>query len=606
MEKRIENLLPLVEKPARYTGGELNAIYKENPLVRFVFAFPDTYEVGMSHLGLKILYEAINSRRDTHCERVFAPWTDFEALMRQEDIALYSLESKLPVQTADFLGFTLQYEMSYTNILNMLELSNLPLRAADRTDGPIVIGGGPCAFNPEPVAEFFDLFLIGDAEEAIHELLDVYAQSKDKGEDKGAFLQKACRIEGIYVPSFYEAQYDDEGRYTGTHPIVADVPVRVKKRVVTDLDAHKLTSMPLPYLSIIHDRIMLEIFRGCTRGCRFCQAGYIYRPVRERSLAVLLDTAKQLYEATGYEELSLSSLSTGDYPHLRDLIKSLIDELGKHRVSVSLPSLRIDSFLKEYVEELNRVRKTGLTFAPEAGTQRLRDVINKGVTEQDLLSSVTAAFEEGYSSVKLYFMMGLPTETDEDLDGIAHLVKKVGDCYYALPKQRRARGLSVTVSVSNFVPKPFTPFQWAAFGGIKQLLRKQQYLRERLKPLRYARFHYHDAQLSCLEAAFARGGREYARVLEAAHALGCKFDGWQECFDHTRWAEAFAQAGVTPDAACGAQDESSPLPWEVIDPLIERAYLLREKNRAYTGETTADCRGACQGCGMQQLCTEVN
>lgn len=599
LERKLEKVLPLVEKPSRYTGNELNICRKADASVRYLFAFPDVYEVGMSHLGGKILYEVINAEEGAVCERTYAPWPDMEQQMREHGIPLFSLETKTPAASFDFLGFTLQYEMSYSNVLNMLDLAGLPLRAKDRGENmPLVMAGGPCAFNVEPIAPFLDLVALGDGEESMGDILALYRQCREKGLGKQEFLRRACGIEGIYVPAFYEPRYDTQGVYTGTFPTQEFAPETIEKRIVWDLQNWALKKPVVPYLSIVHDRIMLEIFRGCTRGCRFCQAGYVYRPVRERTAADLLETAKKLVDVTGYEEMSLSSLSTGDYSSLKELLPLLMRTFEKQRVALSLPSLRVDSFAAEYAKELGRVKKTGLTFAPEAGTQRLRDVINKGVTEEDLLRTVSDAFENGYNVVKLYFMIGLPTETDEDLDGIADLVKKVGDCYYKTPKEKRARGLTVTVSTSSFVPKPHTPFQWCGQDSMEELMRKQRYLKAILT-MRYVKYNWHDSKLSFLEAIFARGGRELAEVLEAAHGLGCRFDGWQEYFDYGKWMQAFERAGIDPQKKTGGFSLDAALPWTHLSARITRDYFKREYEKAMQARPTKDCRGGCNGCGIE-------
>ena len=599
IEEQLELVLPLVEKPSRYMGNELNMVRKPvKDKIRFAFAFPDVYEVGMSHLGMKILYDTINQREDSYCERVFAPWTDMEEQMRTHGIPLFSLETKSALTDFDILGFTLQYEMSFSNILNMLELSNIPFYAREREDGPFLIAGGPCAYNPEPIAPFMDLILLGDGELAIHQLLDKYSQWKQSGKPREAFLKEAAAIRGVYVPSFYEPQYEGE-HFAGMKRLTPEALEKVEKNIVWDMDSVGMESMIVPYMQIVHDRIMLEVFRGCTRGCRFCQAGFVYRPVRERSVERLMEMAQKLMESTGYEEISLSSLSTGDYSHLNELLDAIMDAFMQKRVAVSLPSLRIDSFMKDYLEKMQKVRKTGLTFAPEAGTQRLRDVINKGVTEEDLLQSVTSAFEEGYNSVKLYFMIGLPTETEADLDGIVDLARKVGDCYYSIPKQKRQKGLSVTVSTSSFVPKADTPFQWCAQDSVARLEEKQRYLQEKLRPIRFVKYNYHDATLSFLEAAFARGGRRYAEALVQARKLGCRFDGWQDHFSLERWLEAFRLAGVDPQQACNGFALDAPLPWEHLSCGVSKAYLLREYKRALAETVTADCREHCNGCGLE-------
>ena len=606
----IAPLLPSVQKPARYTGGEVNMAKKDpkNVRVRFAFCFPDTYEVGMSHLGMKILYHILNKREEFYCERVFAPWMDMERAMRENRIPLYSLETFTPVKEFDLVGFTLQYEMSYSNVLNMLDLSGIPLTWKERgeQDAPFVVCGGPCAFNPEPLADFVDLFMVGDGEEQILELCEHYDAWKARGGSREEFLLEMANIEGNYVPRFYEAQYDGSGEFAGLRRTRDDVPERIRKRCIADLDsAGSPDKIIVPFTEIVHDRVMLEVARGCTRGCRFCQAGMLYRPQRERSLARLEELARKLLSSTGYEEISLSSLSTGDYSHLPELARDLMQEHGCKKVALSLPSLRIDSVLGDTLEQTQAVRKTGLTFAPEAGTQRLRDVINKGVTEQQLYDSVLDAFSKGWSGVKLYFMIGLPTETYEDLDGIAHLAKRVLDAYFAVPKEQRQKGLRVGVSASSFVPKPFTPFQWEPQNSIEELQEKQRYLKEQLR-LRSVTFNWHEPHLSFLEAAFARGDRRLCGVLLQAHKRGCRFDGWTEAFDFDAWMAAFADCGLT--CAQFAQKRyalDAPLPWDHIDAGVTKAFLRREWEKALRGEVSPDCRVHCHGCGINQFCKGV-
>lgn len=601
----LDRVMGQVSKPVRYMGNEYNMAEKDpsQAAIRFVFAFPDVYEVGMSHLGMRILYHLMNEREDTYCERVFAPWTDMEDAMRANGLPLFALESRDPVSEFDFLGFTLQYEMSYSNILNMLDLAGIPLLAAERREGhPFVMAGGPCAYNPEPLADFLDLVVLGEGEEVIHEILDAYRSWKESGGVRQEFLVQAARIPGVYVPAFYDISYEEDGRIRAVVPNRPDVPARIKKRIVRQLDKTFFPdTLIVPYMDIVHDRIMLEIFRGCTRGCRFCQAGMIYRPLRERSVDKLIELAERLVANTGYEEMSLSSLSTGDYKHLEPLVKELMGRFQQQRVSLSLPSLRLDSFAKEFVEEAAKVRKSGLTFAPEAGTQRLRDVINKGITEDDLRAAVTDAFSSGYSQVKLYFMAGLPTETEADLQGIADLTRLVADCYYGVDKGKRGKGLKINVSTSSFVPKPFTPFQWVPQDRMEVLREKQRMLQGllRMKPVQYS---WHDPELSFLEAVFSRGDRRLSRVLTAVHRAGGRFDSWAEQFDFSRWMQAFASAGLDPSFyAHRARGEAEVFPWDHIETGVSKTFLYREYQQALTGQPTEDCRLNCSGCGVRCL-----
>jgi len=596
-----DEILRNVEKPSRYTGNEWNQVNKDlaGIKIRFAFCFPDVYEVGMSHLGMRILYHLINERDDTYCERVFAPWVDMEKLMRENGIPLFTLETKDAVKDFDFIGFTLQYEMSYTNILNMLDLAGIPVRSRDRTTGhPFVCAGGPCAYNPEPLADIIDFFVLGEGEEIINEVLDEYIKWKGSGASREAFLDSISRIEGVYVPCFYKIQYNPDGTIADIKPKDDRYPTKIRKRVIKDLNkVFYPEKIIVPFTDIVHDRIMLELFRGCIRGCRFCQAGFIYRPVRERSAERLHGLAERLVESTGYDEISLTSLSTSDYTQLKELTESLIDEMRKKKVNLSLPSLRVDSFSLELMKKAQEVRKSGLTFAPEAGTQRLRDVINKGVTEEDLLNSVSIAFEGGWSGIKLYFMIGLPTETYDDIDGIADLGNKVVKAYMDTPKEKRGKGLRVTISTSSFVPKPFTPFQWEAQDTIEVLREKQKYLDSRIRS-KYITYNWHDPELSFLEAVFARGDRRTGEALIKAWEKGCKFDSWGEHFKFNEWIDAFNECGIDPAFYANRKRSMDEVfPWEHIDIGVSRKFFERENKRAYKGELTPNCRMNCSGCG---------
>ena len=603
LSDRIEALLMSVQKPARYMGGEFNSVMKkpEDVDVRFAFLFPDTYEVGMSHLGMKILYHTINRREDAWCERVFSPWVDMADLMRAQGIPLFSLESRTPVAEFDLLGATLQYEMSFTNVLDALDLAGIPLRASDRKDGPFVIVGGPCAFNPEPLAPFVDLVALGDGEEETHQVIDCYKAWKKSGAPREAFLKEAAKIRGIYVPSMYDVSYNPDGTVVAIVP-KNGAPEVVRKAMVSDLTAADYPEkLIVPFGEVVHNRIMLEIFRGCTRGCRFCQAGMIYRPVRERSMERLLELAEKLVSATGYDEISLMSLSSGDYSCLPELAHEMVERYAQRRVRISLPSQRIDNVLTDTLKETQKVKKTGLTLAPEAGTQRLRDVINKGVTEEDLMRSVTDAFEQGWSSVKLYFMLGLPTETDEDVLGIADLARKVRRCYFSVPKEKRAPGLRITVSASVFVPKNFTPFQWAAQLDYDEVVRRQQLLKEELRTVKGVDFKYHAPDVSYIEAVFARGDRRLADALEKAYRMGCRMDGWSDQFRYDLWLKAFEECGLNPDFyACRERSTDELLPWDHLDCGVTKAFLKREWEKAQRGEITHDCRKGCVGCGVNR------
>ena len=605
-DRKIEEMIEQVQKPARYIGGEMNTAVKawEDAEVHFAFCFPDTYEVAMSHLGMKILYAIINAQPWALCERVCMPWIDMKELMEQNGVPLFSLESRTPLNQFDLVGFTLQYEMSYTNILTMLKLGGVPLHTAERgMNDPIVCVGGPCAFNPEPLADFVDAVMIGDGEEQIVEFTQAVREWKKSGKPRVECLKALAKIEGVYVPSFYDVTYHEDGTIASFTPNCPEAPAIVRKRILLDMDkAFYPTEIPVPYTEIVHDRIMLEIMRGCTRGCRFCEAGMLYRPVRERSVPHLMELARALEKSTGYEEISLSSLSSGDYSCLPELVHDLMTEFKEKRVSVSLPSLRIDSVLKDSLEETQQVKKSSLTFAPEAGTQRLRDVINKGVTEEDLVGKVTDAFEGGWSSVKLYFMIGLPTETLEDLDGIGHLAQVVNQAYFKVPKEKRARGLRVTCSASSFVPKPFTPFQWEPQNTQQQIKDKQAYLRDVLRRIMGVNFNGHEPEVSYLEACFSRGDRRIGRVLERAVEKGCLLDGWSEQFKFDKWMEAFADCGLDSEwYAYRRRGKDEILPWDFIDAGVTKSFLWREKERAERAEVTPDCRKGCQGCGLRRF-----
>jgi len=581
---QIDKILTKVQKPGRYVGGELNQVYKSNTkgMAKFAFCFPDTYEIGMSHMGTKIIYHLLNERDDCVCERVFTPWVDMESEMRNAGIPLFSMESQTPVGEFDIVGFTLQYELTYTNVLNMLDLANIPLRSSERgEEHPLVCVGGPCAYNCEPIADFIDFAVLGEAEEVICEVVEAFNCNKQNGGNRLQFLEEIAKIEGIYVPRFYDVTYNNDGTVKEITPNNPNAPETVKKRFIEDLDsAYMPEKVIVPFIEIVHDRNMLELFRGCFRGCRFCQAGYIYRPVRERSVERLVGCAEKLIENTGYEEISLASLSTSDYSGLEELTDKLIDLTERKKVSLSLPSLRVDNFSIELMQKVQKVRKSGLTFAPEAGTQRMRDVINKNVTEENLLNTAQTAFSGGYGSIKLYFMLGLPTETDEDVEGIARLAKLTLDEFYKVPKEKRNRNVRITVSTSMFVPKPFTPFQWEAQDSMEQLGQKQRQLKDLLK-IKNIVYNYHQSGQSALEAAFARGDRRLSSVILAALKLGCRFDGWSEHFRFDLWQQAFEECGVDMDFyARRVREFDEVLPWEHIDIGISRELLIKEAKRA--------------------------
>ncbi len=601
MNRISDDILFKVEKPGRYIGGELNSYNKDKSKIdiRFAFCFPDVYEVGMSHLGMRILYYILNEREDTFCERVFAPWTDMEKLMRDNNIPLYALESKDPIKDFDFIGFTLQYEMSYTNILNMIDLAGIPIRASERgEDDPIIMCGGPCAYNPEPLYDIADFFAMGEGEEQMHDIMDLYKKHKGKGKKK-EFLRELSHIEGIYVPSLYTVNYKEDGTLKEFKPLYDDVPKTVKKRIIKDFNEVAYPDkFIVPYIDIVHDRIMLETFRGCSRGCRFCQAGMIYRPIREKSTDRLLELAEKLIKNTGYSELSLASLSICDYSDIQNLIHRFIEKHEKDKVGVSLPSLRIDSFFVDMINEIQKVRKTGLTFAPEAGTQRMRDVINKGVTEQNLMDSSKSAFESGWSTIKLYFMLGLPYETIEDVVGIADVSQKVVDQYFSVPKEKRKKGLKVTVSTAIFVPKPFTPFQWVPQIKMEDVREEIKELRSSIKSKNIV-YNWHETPVSYLEAIFARGDRRVCDVLVKAFQKGAKFDGWSEYFNFDIWMEAFEECGIDGDFyAYRARAYDEIFPWDFVDVGVSKKFLIKENEKAKNAEVTPDCRQGCTNCGV--------
>ncbi|AVQ38897.1 TIGR03960 family radical SAM protein [Clostridium botulinum] len=601
MNRISDDVLFRVEKPARYIGGELNSYNKDlkDIDIRYAFCFPDVYEVGMSHLGMKILYYILNERKDTFCERVFAPWPDMEKIMREENIPLYGLESKDPIKDFDFIGFTLQYEMSYTNILNMLDLAGITIKASERgEEEPIVMCGGPCAYNPEPLYNIADMFVLGEGEELNTKVLDLYKKYKGKGK-KNEFLREASKIRGVYIPSLYEVTYKEDNTIKEFKPMYDDVPKKVKKVIVNNInDVVYPDKFVVPYTDIVHDRIVLETFRGCTRGCRFCQAGMIYRPVREKKTEVLLELSDDLIKNTGYDEITLSSLSICDYSDIQNLVFSMVERHKEGKVGVTLPSLRIDSFSVDLIKEIQKVRKTGLTFAPEAGSQRMRDVINKGVTEENLMTSVKSAFEAGWSTIKLYFMLGLPYETLEDVIGIAELGQKVVQKYYEVPKEVRKKGLKVTVSTSIFVPKPFTPFQWAPQDTMEEVRKKIEALRGNIKSKQIT-YNWHESLVSYMEAIFARGDRRLCDVLIKAFEKGARFDGWNQYFDFNIWKEALEECNIDGDFYAYRQREYDEiLPWDFVDTGVAKEFLMRENERAKKAEVTPDCRQGCKNCGV--------
>lgn len=608
-----DEILLQVEKPARYVGREVNMV-KKNPSdvdIRFAFCFPDVYEVGMSHLGLQILYYFLNRREDTYCERVFAPWVDMEAKMREEKIPLFALESQESIRNFDFVGFTLQYEMSYTNVLNMMDLAGIPLYRKDRTDSdPIIICGGSCAYNPEPLADFVDIFYLGEGEVLYDDIMDLYKDFKKKGKTKQQFLEALLKFDGLYMPQFYDVDYNDGGTVKSIMPNHKDARKVIKKVIVTDMDNVFFPEKQLvPLIEVVHDRVTLELFRGCIRGCRFCQAGFVYRPVREKKAETVLKGARRLVDTSGHEEISLTSLSTSDFTGFEQLACGLLDEFKDEKVNLSLPSLRIDNFSLDLMQKVQEVRKSSLTFAAEAGTQRLRDVINKNLTEENILNGCKMAFDGGWDKVKLYFMLGLPTETEEDLKGIAHLAEKIVEKYFEIPKEQRPRPVMVNASASCFVPKPFTPFQWDAQNTYEEFGEKAQIVKSEIKR-RQVRFTYHNTMMSSMEGVFARGDRKLSALLYRAWQLGCRFDGWTEHFDFAKWQQAFADTGLS--MAFYANRERSydeVLPWDHISVGVTKKFLMNEREKAMRAETTPNCRQKCSGCGAASfgggVCYEV-
>ena len=605
-EKNVSSVLKAIQKPGRYIGGEYNSVMKDKESVkcRFAFCFPDTYEIGMSNLGVRILYDALNREEDIWCERVYAPWTDMKEKMEEYSIPLASVESGDPLKAFDMVAFSLQYELCYTTALAMLDLAGIPLYSKEREEGcPVIIGGGPCVYNAEPVADFFDLINIGEGEEVLVEICKLYNKMKDDGSfTREAFLRAAAKIEGVYIPSFYEVSYNEDGTIAEYRPIYDDLPKKIRKRIIGDLDSAPYPEkLVMPYIETVHDRIVLEVYRGCIRGCRFCQAGMVYRPIREKSPEVLCRQAKCLFDNSGYDEISLISLSISDYSELPKLTDSLLEWTDDAHVSLSLPSLRIDSFSEELMRKVSSVRTGGITFAPEAGTQRLRDVINKNVTEEDLMRSAGIAFRGGKSNIKLYFMNGLPTETLEDIEGIAELAKKVVGQYFKIPKPERPHGIGVTISVSCFVPKPFTPFQWEKQDSFEQLREKQEHLKNSITDKR-VRYTYHDAKVSRIEAVLARGDRRLAPAIALAVKEGAIFDAWDEYFDYDKWISVFERTGVDPDFyTTRGFGIDEVLPWDIIDAGVTKEFLKREREKAYAEKTTPSCAEQCSGCGANKL-----
>lgn len=604
-----DEILLSIDKPARYIGNEVNAVKKDIDAVdvSFVMCFPDVYEIGMSHLGIQILYDMFNRREDVCCDRVYSPWTDLDKIMREKEIPLFAVESQRPIKDFDFLGITIQYEMCYTNILQILDLSKIPLLSKDRTEEhPIVIGGGPCTYNPEPIADFFDIFYMGEGETQYFNLIDAYKEVKAKGGSRKEFLERAAEIPGMYVPAFYDVAYNEDGTIKSFQKNNPHAQDKIRKELVMNMDETYYPEKPIvPFIKATQDRVVLEIQRGCIRGCRFCQAGMVYRPVRERSLEFLKHQATQMLKNTGHEEISLSSLSSSDYSQLEGLVNFLIEDCKEKGVNISLPSLRIDAFSLDVMSKVQDVKKSSLTFAPEAGSQRLRDVINKGLTEEDIINGAGMAFDAGWNRVKLYFMLGLPTETEEDMKGIAYLCEKIAKRYYEIPKDQRNGKVQIVASSSFFVPKPFTPFQWSPMCTKEEYLSRARIVNQTMKEQlnrKSMKYNWHEADVTVLEGVLARGDRKISSVILAAYEKGCLYDAWSETFDNKKWMEAFEDCGISIDFYnTRTRDLDEILPWDFIDTGVSKAFLKREWERAINASVTPNCRTKCSGCGVMSF-----